>query len=278
MKQSFRISPLVAVAISGLLTASGHSAVITNLALWLKADAGVTTSGSTVTSWADQVVGSTETAGNNGTGPQFVASAINGQAAIRFDGNDRLWNNRVGTSPITGNAMTVFVVARRIGAVANTSTAVFTQNGTPYDYNNTSNLVLAYEGPGTSLSTYRNGSLSNPGNPGNNNPYVFATVFDGSFNTAYLNGVAGATVASTGTFDFDHIVLGQRYENGFTNGYNGDIAELLVYDRALTAAEQNEVGFYLAQKYSLDTTYVPEPSSAVLLGFGGLALIIRRRK
>mgnify|MGYP000057406491 CR=1 FL=1 len=39
-------------------------------------------------------------------------------------------------------------------------------------------------------------------------------------------------------------------------GYRGDIAEMLIYERTLSAAELNQVGFYLEQKYSLDTAYV----------------------
>ncbi|MEM7392180.1 MAG: DUF2341 domain-containing protein, partial [Verrucomicrobiota bacterium] len=38
--------------------------------------------------------------------------------------------------------------------------------------------------------------------------------------------------------------------------YIGDIAELIVYDRALTVAEERTVGFYLEQKYGLNTSYV----------------------
>lgn len=46
--------------------------------------------------------------------------------------------------------------------------------------------------------------------------------------------------------------------NGSGNGadLNGDIAELIIYNRVLTAVEANQVGAYLAKKYGLTTAYV----------------------
>ncbi len=41
--------------------------------------------------------------------------------------------------------------------------------------------------------------------------------------------------------------------------YKGDLAELLIYNRPLSATEQNAVGHYLEQKYGLDTAYGSVP-------------------
>jgi len=57
----------------------------------------------------------------------------------------------------------------------------------------------------------------------------------------------------------------------------GDLAELLVYDRALNPAEINAIGSYLGSKYSLAFALVPEPSRALLLLLGLPLLLSRRR-
>ena len=52
--------------------------------------------------------------------------------------------------------------------------------------------------------------------------------------------------------------------NGIGNGgdLNGDIAELILYNRVLSADEANAVGYYLANKYGVTATYVnPNPTA-----------------
>ncbi|MEM7395277.1 MAG: hypothetical protein AAF492_23335, partial [Verrucomicrobiota bacterium] len=56
---------------------------------------------------------------------------------------------------------------------------------------------------------------------------------------------------ATGT---DQLRIGSRID-GPTEGILGHIAEILVYDRALTGLEQDEVGEYLSIKYGLRTSY-----------------------
>ncbi len=46
--------------------------------------------------------------------------------------------------------------------------------------------------------------------------------------------------------------------------WNGEIAEILLYDHALTANEEEQVGLYLAAKYGIATTYGTSPSPSDL--------------
>src|SRR5205823_6256666 len=85
---------------------------VTGETLWLKADAGVTTSGSDVSSWADQSTSSNHaTQGIAANQPTLIANNINFNPGVNFDGaNDNLPLN--GTLLPTGTtARSVFVVA-----------------------------------------------------------------------------------------------------------------------------------------------------------------------
>ncbi|MEN6387112.1 MAG: hypothetical protein ABFD79_18185, partial [Phycisphaerales bacterium] len=82
--------------------------------------------------------------------------------------------------------------------------------------------------------------------------------------TGYLNGNAGTGYADgiyTGSISpEDSAFLGVNT--------NGEMAEVLVYNRALSGTEQNKVGYYLENKYDLDTAYIPEPATIALMSMG----------
>jgi len=67
------------------------------------------------------------------------------------------------------------------------------------------------------------------------------------------NFYAGQTNTSTLT---PTLSLGS-YNEGTKDFLNGDIAEVILYNRVLTEEENNQIGFYLAVKYDIDTSYLP---------------------
>jgi len=82
-----------------------------------------------------------------------------------------------------------------------------------------------------------------------NNTTAGAELFiDGaSQGTANTSNVAAATTtASVGNHPTGSVA------------FDGDLAELLAYNRVLNAADHNRVGYYLEQKYALDTAYDPD--------------------
>ncbi|MGB0775042.1 MAG: LamG-like jellyroll fold domain-containing protein [Akkermansiaceae bacterium] len=100
-----------------------------------------------------------------------------------------------------------------------------------------------------------------------------AFVFDGTDTVIYENGISVATMASVSLTLTDTVGLGGARNAtapaGFFDVMDGDILGFASYDSALSGAEITAHS---------DAFAVPEPSSTALLGLGGLALIMRRRK
>ncbi len=96
----------------------------------------------------------------------------------------------------------------------------------------------------------------------------------------YKDGVLAGTAAAP-VIDIDDttsaLLLGGQ-NGGAVARYDGGLAEVLIFNRALTWGEHNAVGWYLARKYGLQTTFAPEPSSALLLFVGMVVALLSRRR
>jgi hypothetical protein len=148
---------------------------------------------------------------------------------------------------------------------ATTNTAAFT-NGTYLEIglDSTAFGSTSFDWTSLSVSLWRNGTAA---------PNNFQLAFDtdnNGWDTGDLLGTivvvgSGITEATTITYNTTNLV------SAATSG----TARLYYWD---TTGENNPNGNFHLYDVSADYTAVPEPSSTALLGLGGLALILRRRK
>jgi Concanavalin A-like lectin/glucanases superfamily/F5/8 type C domain len=225
-------------------------------ALWLKADAGVTTSGTSVTQWADQSGnGNNVIQATTASQPQLQTNVFNGQPAVAFDGINDFLNNTVSNAVTTGAGRTIFVVAksvcgnttfvpitiRRSATIASYQMARFVSTNFIYSdgVNSGNNAWAAYSlfdsiSAKQSVLTYHhsaNGKLNFRFNK-----------------TDYAVAQTGNVFSEAGTTGF---TIGTREDFGnFTNGY---IAEIIVYNSQLNATDIAAVENYLANKYGTNT-------------------------
>ena len=228
------------------------------LALWLKADAGV--SGSPVSQWSDQSVNARNaTQATGGSQPALVATAINGLPAVRFDGVNDFLTYNLPVNSLAGMTMVLVAAntANPVGVPGPQNAALF--------WNETDPWGAVYLSPFQDEVNFRFGTTQVSNNlvylrPVSVSSFTLTTAIkDGTTETLYVNGIqrlsqGGKLAAVAGAEDTGN--LGRGYDDN--TYFAGDIAEVLVYDRALTAAERRNLEAYLDSKYALTTPAAPQ--------------------
>lgn len=284
-----------AVVLFVCLGVVGHAATlsVTNgLTLQFKADgtlfaddAGTisVTDGSTVGVWKDAVgsiFGGDATQGDgSGLQPTFHTNVINGLPVVRFDGaNDYMANSAAVTTFLGASSWTSFAVfhARSVSAtdgLGYNSQAVWRDSGQnlgmPVRSDTGTNLVMAYSYSG----------VNPPAQAFDTNQFTFAIASLGSGLVSIQAAVAGSGNPGSPTSATGGNTTGGILQIGKGQGvFDGDIAELLFYNRTLSPSEIDSVTTYLNDKYALNIlpAVVPEPSTMALLTIAACAILRRR--
>ena len=207
---------------------------LTGLSLWLKADAGITLSGSDITSWADQ-------SGNGNNATAFgtpTLSAVYANTFVNF-ADGYFTGNELITSPY----VTIMCVARF--SATRDIEMMFEQISEDGD-----NLAF-YRGFDAGTSGFRifNGSdLSSSSLTNDNQTYLFGTTVNNDTGTLYLNGSQDANDYCGDRVPAGTYYLG-RFEGGSVTTVEMEMAEIVIYDRVLTNPERIQVEEYLNTKY-----------------------------
>ena len=265
-------SKLSSLLLAGIITTS----LSTQAAVVARYDATGLSAGVTgaITAWADSS-GNGYNATNVGD-PRVVTGGANG-TVVNFDGSDYF------TIPDTYTIGTAFSVAKYSNTTFNSYDGLFSGDGSVgteiYWIGARNSTALWGE---TALDErYLNGTLSSQGNPGSFNLY---------------SGVDASTQTLTGY----NIGADRSSVYGDGRAWEGDIAEIILFDTALSDFDRKGVEVYLDEKWGLgqglrasfgegtyntlaasgDFSTVPEPGSYALIG-GLLALcsvMTRRRR
>jgi hypothetical protein len=246
--------------LAGNPVAPGTSATFTfvqlpvaGLKLWLRADAGVVSSAGAVSTWRDQSGSGTDASqATAASQPLLVASAVNGRPALRFDGvNDFLTFGL----PLEGSSAATLVLVS-----ANSAARDGGANGVanaPLFWNETAPWGTVHLSPFQHVVKYRFGTGQSGNLPTYVRPASVGAAFtlalaqkDGGSEWLYLNGqLVHSALGKLPT------LRGIRPVGNLGRGYNdntyfpGEIAEVLVYTRALTGSERAQVEQYLRDKY-----------------------------
>jgi len=299
MTKATRILTLALLMFASVASAATSLTSISGLSVWLDGsdastlfkDAAGTTQ---VSANGDQVALWRDKSGNNNNAvawvgstpsvPTYTTSALGGKSALTFNGSQGLSN---GTYAWSSSVNIFAVVSANSWSSANGYTYALTSAEPNY-----AGIALtggAHDGWNANEVLAFGNNWPSPASPRVNAP--FGTLSNGQ--AAILDVSLSSTVADialngsllTPTYRSIHNEVFPK------NGYNvagkedrdqawqGNIAELVIFDRVLSDSEANEVGSYLQDKYGITGAYaIPEPSSLGLLLLGGGAVLLLRRR
>lgn len=222
--------------------------------LWLRADSVSGANGSSVASWADESgSGYSAAQGTASKQPTLRTNVLNGKPVLRFDGVDDFLS-------IADFAcvcrIAVFVVAKFTVAKPMQIEQSATANSNPgfFFYGDLSGPVKIARAGGIGMSVAGTDDWMGASFASVN--FNFTGTVTGSGTDLYRkngaagnNGTTGNTLGATDTTVTDTLYICSRA--GTSAFSDGDLAEIIVYNNALTSAQVSAVEAYLNGKYAI---------------------------
>jgi len=227
---------------------------LSNLKLWLKADAGVSLSSGNVTAWADQSGnGKNMTSAVN---PIFVSGAKNGKPALSFTGTQYM----TGAGIFNGSESRTFFVVYYTDNESSASNTICGQNNLD-DSIAGSFFMMQARNDGLNSSPYFAGYASDVGNGEyvNNVWKIGSVTWDPTSSniTLFDNGTAANSTQDyyLDTYNAANcFTIGAFYEpanSQYQEFFGGKLCEIIAYNRVLTESERGQVESYLNSKYAI---------------------------
>lgn len=234
---------------------------ISGLALWMQADDLAGDDGDAIASWVSKE-------GNNYSFAQAdadkkpllkkAANGINGRNVVRFDGTNDLLV--LGSAPLTGETGTVIAVYRLTSTLGNYQHILSSCDEASVNF--TMRFMAAYDGAGKPIAISKNGGGIDEvkGSTTISAEAVYCAVYqsNGIAYTARVNKTAQTfTIVAGGNngawfgdiANRDNTTIGSLKRTTEAAFLKGDLAELIVYNSALSSAQITNVERYLEDRY-----------------------------
>lgn len=224
------------------------------LRLWLKADAGLTLSGSNVTTWADQSGNGCDlTAGSVGGQITYSATGFNSLPTVNFVANAYLLSS-VGAMTLSTALGSFFMVGQMLTGTPSSGRAMsFAKNGASSDWNTAgcgalllrsgSSNAIECDASGAALFTQAISLATN---------YRLGSIFDGAHVTPYVNNSAGTPGAYTTSFGgAGRFAMGLDAAVAANENWVGPISEVVVTDTALSPTDRSNLDAYFQSRWGL---------------------------
>ena len=202
--------------------------------------------GEVVGAWEDKTANEDDlTQGTSDNKPTLQTNELNGEPVLRFDGSNDNLQGAFTTGGALSQPFTILIVAKLdAGAVNDDNYHIL------IDSDDSSNRMLAGNQPTDTPDTWRiyAGTNLDSANASDSDWNIWTCLYDGASSQFWHSGVSQAS-GNAGAHDGDGLTVGTNYNQ--SGAWDGDVAEILIYDSDLSDADKNEVGNYLGDRYDI---------------------------
>lgn len=223
---------------------------ISGLVLWLDADAieGLN-DGDPITTWEDQSGNNNDATQSTGSAkPTYQTNELNGKPVVRLDGTDDYLDFGDPAALDFGtNSFSIFIVVK----AADEEAAVFVKDNYAGDGNG---ILIFRSSSATDNYAYYNGTDTIVIGTADANYHLLEVVRSGTGAgqlAVFRDGVAGTPGTESRTLDNAinaYLGISNSVDDVFLNG---DFAEIIIYDSALSQANRESVEDYISSKYGI---------------------------
>ena len=219
---------------------------VSGLLMWLKADALSANDGDTIQTWTDSSGNNNSpTQGTLGNRATYKTNIINGQPVLRFNGSSNFYTVTLSSSLNLSSYSLIAIHKPNSGSQYGMLMAASTPSDDELldmNYPTSGKMSVYHGGVGTvgGVSNFSTGTFYNSG-------FVSTT----GTGTPYTNGVAQSSGTpanrSVATWNIGaYTTSGQYY-------WLGDIAEVILYNNAISATDRKNIEAYIQGKYNIDS-------------------------
>jgi Secretion system C-terminal sorting domain len=228
-----------------------------NLVLWLKANTLSLSNGGNITTWPDQSGYNNNAVSDVGNEPTFQTATYNNQPTINFTAANTDFLKIVDAASLKPNNISIFCVGKYTTGTTAYSPFVIKTN----TYSWTEGYGLCLNASANATYTFVNNWSQNFVTVplAANTPTIFSTVYDNINVQLFHNDVSQGIDPLTAniTNSNNNLYLGispNSAGTGVQAPLNGDIAEVIIFNRNVNAAERIIINNYLSSKYNLNLT------------------------
>lgn len=177
------------------------------------------------------------TQGSDGNKPTFKENILNGKPVIKFDGDQYLKTEEFTTLSQPNRIFLVFTAVENAGYIV--------LDGT----NDTNRHAFGSSAPAENDVAIFAGAVLNSNDLLPQNWAIWGGLYNTTDSKIIKNGLIKET-GNVGSQDLNGLTIGCRYN--LTRFMDGNLAEILIYDSALSDSNRLLVENYLSQKYAID--------------------------